>query len=265
MYSIYSIKTFLNEKAIRLKTEHMCKYVLCLVIIFLFSISIKVSAQQRGSLWVNVISGINNTWIINQNAYGNQEVEYSSAFGMTGGVGMSYFYNRKWGFNGSMLASKLGQNYKGYQAGAIAKRNVKLLYLEIPLLIMKGVPGMEYPTWISFGPDVMILLNAKQEYSRDGGSPLPNPEGMIVSDTKERFNIADVAVNLSLNRMYALNYSRKLMLLISLNSAVGLTDINKSAWHIPNTHDVYGRSHNFYVGMKIGLMYKVRVVGGRRW
>lgn len=265
MCNTYSINIFLFDKSIQLKTEHMKKYIMRLVIVFLISFSIKVQAQQRGSMWVNVISGVNNTWIINQNAYGNQEVEYSSAFGMTGGLGMSYFYNRKWGFSGSVLASQLGQNYKGYQAGAVADRKVKLLYLEIPLMVMKDVLDMTYPTWISFGPDVLILLNAKQEYNRDGGSQLPNPEGMYEGDTRDRFKPADVAVNLSLNRMYTLNYSRKLMLLLSLNSAIGLTDINKSAWQIPNKHDVYGRSHNFYIGMKIGLMYKVRLAGGRHW
>jgi hypothetical protein len=256
---------FWPARSFRLKTEHLEKFILNLIIIFLLCISVKVNAQQRGSLWVNVLTGVNNSWIINQNAYGNQEVEYSSAFGMTGGVGMSYFYNREWGFNGSVLASKLGQNYKGYQAGAVAERNVKLLYLEMPLLIMKGISGMEYPTWISFGPDILILLNAKQEYNRDGGANLPNPAGMVDGDTKDRFKPADVAVNLSLNRMYTLNYSRKLMLLLSLNSAIGLTDINTSAWQIPNKHDVYGRSHNFYIGMKVGLMYKVKLLGGRNW
>jgi len=243
----------------------MKKYILSLAIFFSISFTVKVQAQQRGSMWVNVISGVNNTWIINQNAYGNQEVEYSSAFGLTGGVGMSYFYNRHWGFNGSVLASKLGQNYKGYQAGAVAERDVKLLYLEMPLLIMRNVPGMLYPTWISFGPDILMLLNAEQKYNRDGGSNLPNPEGMYQGDTKDRFKPIDVAFNLSLNRMYTLNYSRKLMLLLSLNSAVGLTDINKTAWQIPNKHDVYGRSHNFYIGVKVGLMYKMKMAGGRHW
>jgi hypothetical protein len=261
----YSINAFSLDKSIHLKTELMKKYIMRLVIVFLISLSIKVQAQQSGSVWVNAITGVNNTWIINQNAYGNQEVEYSSAFGMTGGVGMSYFYNRKWGFNGSVLASKLGQNYKGYQAGAMADRKVKLLYLEIPLVVMKDVLGMQYPTWISFGPDILILLNAKQEYSREGGSNLSNPEGMMAGDAMDKFKKADIAVNLSLNRMYALNYSRKMMLLLSLNSALGLTDINESAWRIPNKHNEYGKSNNFYIGMKVGIMYKVGMAGGRHW
>jgi hypothetical protein len=243
----------------------MKKYILTLSLIVPVLFGVKVNAQQKGSIWLNVVTGVNSTWILNQNAYGNQEMEYGIKFGYTGGVGVSYFHDRNWGFNGSLLTSQLGQNYAGYQGGAEAVRKVKLLYLEVPLLVMKNIPDMLNPTWISFGPDVMLLLNAKQDYSRDGGSPLPNPEGMISGDTRDRFKTADVALNLSLNRMYTMNYSRKMMFLISLNSSLGLTDINKSAWQIPNTHDYYGKSHNFYIGIKVGMMFKLSRYGGGHW
>jgi hypothetical protein len=54
-----------------------------------------------------------------------------------------------------------------------------------------------------------------------------------------------------------------MMFLLSLNSAIGLTDINNTAWRIPNTHDAYGKSHNFYVGLKVGFMYKIKRLGIR--
>ncbi len=239
--------------------------ILCLVAIFMASFSFKVQAQQIGSVWVNALAGGNNPWIFNQNAYGNQEIEYAPTLGLTGGVGVSYFHNRNWGFNWSVFASNLGQNYSGYQGGGQAKREIKLSYLELPLLAMRNISDMRYPTWISFGPDIMILLDAKQDYSRDGGLPLPYPDGMFTYNTKERFNTVDVAVNLSLNRMYTLDYFQKLMFLISVNSTIGLTDINKSSWQIPNTHSDYGKSHNFYIGLKAGIMYKVRRIGYGNW
>ncbi len=240
---------------------------LCLVAILSAFYSFKVQAQQGGTMWINAIVGGNNTWILNQNAYGNQEIEYAPTLGLTGGVGVSLFYNRNWGFNGSLLASKMGQNYSGYQGGAEAKRKLKLTYLEVPLLAMRNIPDMRYPTWISFGPDVMVLLNAKQDYSREGGSTstLPNPDGMLAYKTKDRFNTIDIGVNLSLNRMYTLGYFQKFMFLISVNSTVGLTDINQSLWQIPNTHSDYGKSHNFYIGVKAGIMYKVKRIGRGHW
>jgi hypothetical protein len=235
------------------------------LIFFLMLLSVEGKSQQLHSLWINAVPGINSTWILNQNAYGNPEFEYSTSFGLTGGVGATYFYKRHWGFSGSVLLSKLGQSYSGVQAGGDADRKVRLTYLEIPLQMMKNVPGQLYPTWISFGPDVLILLNAKQLYNRVGGNPLSNPDGMIDGNVKERYKLVDVALNFSVNRMYNLDYFRKIMFLFSANTALGLTDVNSKEWQIPNTHDKYAGSHNFYVGIKVGLMFKVARLGGSNW
>jgi len=243
----------------------MNKSNLVYILIFLLLLTVEVKSQQAHSVWINAVSGINNTWIINQNAYGNPEFEYSTTFGLTGGLGATYFYRRHWGLNGSITVSKFGQNYSGMQAGGDADRKVNLTYLEIPLMIMRDIPGMAYPTWISYGPDVLILLNANQKYSRVGGNPLGNPEGMIDGNVKERYKLADVALSFSVNRMYNLDYFRKIMLLFSVNTAFGLTDINSKEWQIPNTHDIYSGSHNFYIGVKVGLMFKVARLGGSHW
>jgi len=243
----------------------MKKSTLIYILFFMLMHSVVVNAQQKKSLWLTATPGINSTWIINQNAYGNPEFEYATSFGFTGGLGLTYFYKRHWGLNGSLLVSKLGQNYSGVQSGGDADRKVKLMYLEVPLMIMKDIPGQQYPTWISFGPDVLILLNAVQEYSRVGGNPLPNPDGMIDGNVKDRYKLADVALSFSVNRMYNLDYFRKMMLLFSVNTALGLTDINATEWQIPNTHDVYTGSHNFYIGIKVGMMFKVARFGNGHW
>jgi hypothetical protein len=242
----------------------MKKYILSLIVILLLMNFIEIQAQPRRSYWINAVAGLNSNWILNQNAYGNPEMEYATTFGPTGGVGVSYFYNRQWGYNGSVFLSKIGQNYAGDQAGAAATRKVKLTYLEVPLLIMAQVPNMQNSTWFAFGPDVMILINAKQDYSRDGGNSLPNPDGMATGNVKDRFKRADIALNISMNQMYNLNYSRRAMFLFSINSSVGITDINKPEWQIPNVHGIYGKSRNFYIGIKAGLMFKI-ARGKSRW
>jgi hypothetical protein len=235
------------------------------IIVFLLLLVVEVKSQQLHSLWINAVPGLNSTWILNQNAYGNPEFEYSTSFGLNGGLGATYFYRKHWGLSGSVLVSKLGQNYSGVQAGGDADRKVKLTYLEIPLQMMKDIPGMLYPTWVSFGPDVLILLSAKQQYSRVGGNPLPSPEGMIDGNVKDRYKLADVALSFSVNRMYNLDYFRKMMFLFSVNTAFGLTDINSKDWQIANTHDKYAGSHNFYIGIKVGLMFKIARLGGSSW
>jgi hypothetical protein len=244
----------------------MKKHILSLIAIFMLVFSFHLEAQQVNSFWLNGITGINSNWILNQNAYGNPEMAYAPSFGFTGGVGASYFIRKKWAIDGSVLLSQLGQKYSGEQAGANAERKVTLNYLEVPLLFMRKIPFRKFPTWISAGPDIMILLRAKQEYSReDGGNNLPNPEGMAEGNITERFKPADIALNVSLNRMFDLNYFKSIMLLVSANSSFGLLDMNSAEWQIPNTHGVYAASHNFYIGIKVGLMFKAARFGGPRW
>lgn len=249
----------------RNKYLQMKKLKLAYILVFILLNSAALQAQQVRSLWMNVVAGGNSSWILNQNTYGNQEFEYATTFGFTGGIGATYFQKRHWGMNGSLLLTQAGQNYSGVQAQGDADRKVKLTYLEVPLLLMKDIRYMPYPTWISFGPDVLILLKANQLYSRVGGNPLPYPDGMIEGDVKERYKPVDVAIHFSVNRMYNLDYFRKVMFLFSINTAVGITDINARDWQLPNTHDIYGGSHNFYIGMKVGMMFKVARIGRSRW
>jgi hypothetical protein len=215
----------------------------------------KANAQHESTLWIDLITGVNSTWILNQNTYGNPEFEYATTFGFTGGLGTKYIFSDKWGFGASALVSMLGQDYSGIQSEGDAKRKVKLTYLEVPLTMMRVIPYKKYQTWISFGPSVMVLLNAQQQYHRNGGLPLPNPDGMKVGDIRKRFNSTDVGLSIALNKLFKLNDSGNSYFVVSFNGVFGLTDINSIEWQIPNMHGVYGSSHNFYVGVKGGLMF----------
>lgn len=239
------------------------KFIYIVVFILLFSVAMQ--AQQTRSVWLNAITGVNSNWILNQNAYGNPEFEYATSFGLTGGLGVTYFKHKHLGLNGSILLTQMGQNYRGEQGGGDADRKVKLTYLEVPLFFMKDIPSALYPTWISYGPHILILANARQEYSREGGRPLPFPEGMIDGNVKERYKPVDFALSVSVNRMYVLDYLRKTMFLFSVNTLVGLTDINSTDWQLPNMHNEYAGSHNFYIGVKAGIMFKVKRVGVKNW
>jgi len=55
------------------------------------------------------------------------------------------------------------------------------------------------------------------------------------------------------------------MVLFTINSSLGLLDMNSSKWQIPNTHNTYQPSHNFYIGGKVCLMLKVAKLGGLNW
>lgn len=126
----------------------MKKHIPGLTVILFLLLSLNTMAQRRNSVWISGAAGMNSNWILNQNAYGNQEMEYATSFSPSGGIGIMYFKNKEWGYSGSAYLSKLGQNYSGYQAGAPAVRKVKLYYIEVPLMLMKQIPDMQYPTWI---------------------------------------------------------------------------------------------------------------------
>ena len=243
----------------------MIKYIQFLVVILMLLNSFDIVAQHRRSLWINGITGVNGSLTINQNAYGNPEMAYAPTVGLTGGMGMSYFYDKKTAFNGSILYTKLGQNYSGVQAGGHAKRGIKLAYLEVPLMVMKQITVMRFPAWIALGPDVMVLLNANQLYSREGGNALQNPEWMASGIITDRFKRVDFAINASVSQFVDLKWYRKTILLLTLNTAIGLTDINSYEWQIPNSHGVYGRSYNFYMGFKVGLMFEAMRFGVAGW
>lgn len=246
----------------KINSKSMKKCFISLITFYLLLNIASVQAQEMRSYWLNGVVGLNSNLILNQNAYGNPEMKYASTFAPSLGMGFNYFFSGKLGFNTSVFMTKMGQNYTGEQAGGQAKRQVNLTYVEVPFLLMSKIPYSKYPTWISYGPDVMLLLKAKQGYNRVGGSPLQNPEGMAEGNITKRFKRGDVALNVSLNQLYSLNYFNNLMLLFSINSAVGLTDINKLK--TPNLHDIYGKSSNFYIGIKLGLMFKL-ASGNSKW
>lgn len=209
-------------------------------------------------MWIALTGGVNTSLIVNQNAYGNAEMDYASTVGLTGGPGVRYFISNKWGINSSVNWARLGQNYKGNQSGGDATRKVKLDYVEFHLLAMRRITTINQPTWIAFGPEIMLLTAAKQVYHRGEGSPLPHAEYLIegTTDIKNRFRPVDVALNLSLNRLFDVYKNRRFMLLVTANMAYGLTDINRSGWNNENLQGVYAGSHNFYMGIRAGVMYR---------
>jgi len=214
-------------------------------------------AQRPKTFWIAATAGVNTSLIINQNAYGNGELDYATTLGLTAGPGVRYFFSDKWGINSSLNWARLGQNYRGLQSGSLATRKVNLDYIAFHLLAMRRITRAAQPTWIAFGPEIMYLTAAKQEYHREAGNLLPGAEFLIEGNTdiKNRFRPVDFALNFSLNRMFDVLENRRIMLLITSNIAYGLTDISRSEWNIPNMHGKYAGSHNFYMGISAGFMF----------
>jgi hypothetical protein len=225
------------------------------LILFFILIPAGMFAQDEKSLWIDAKAGFNSVWLVNQNAYQNRELDYATTFGLTGGLGISYFLNDDWGVNTSPGYIKLGQNYNDKQSVGEVSRKVKLAYIQVPLLFMHKMPMTNDPTWIAFGPSLMFLTAASQEFKNSGEYPVNNPEGVITGDVKERYKPFDLALNFSVNKMYELRSSDNMMFLLSFDTSFGLLDINSKNWQMPNIHGDYSGTHNFYFGLKAGLMF----------
>jgi hypothetical protein len=237
-------------------------YLLLLLIILHATI---VFAQQKKSVWIHAIGGVNSSWIANQNAYGNPEFEYATTFKLSAGGGFTYYFNDKFGISAQGFTTGGGQNYAGNQRGGRALREVQFQFIEIPVLLHWRLANKSDMMWFTMGPDLLLLQSANQTYSRKGGKPLQNPDGMKEGDVLERYNTTDVALNLGLNKMIKLNYKGSFLLLLTFNTAFGAIDLNKEGWKTENLHGVYRMSNNYYFGIKAGLMQKIGQFGGGRW
>ena len=224
--------------------------------------------QINRTSWISGDFGVNNTWILNQNMYGNQELPYSPKVGFSGGLGFTYLSYTN-GYSTGLRIANLGQSYSGSMAGVNAKRKVNLTYLQLPVMAMHQMSGRFKTTWLEFGPQFMYLLSAHQDFSRNDGRPIVDLQTMSEGhvNVKNRFNPFDVMLKVGLTNMftstskYKLPYrpTEKLIWTLSLDGAIGLTDINQKQFQTENTHHIYGTSHNFYVGIRIGIMQKVKM------
>lgn len=216
-------------------------------------------AQRGGSFYLEPSGAITSRWIANQAIYGNGELPYVTSFGLFGGFRTYYFASSDVGFNYGIGYRRMGQNYEGEEAGAEAKRKLKLDYIQIPLLGMFALADREYPTWFSIGPQVCFLTKANQYFTREpGGESMNNPAYLPEGDTNvyQWFKPFDLMLVMEFNKMFRFSRAPRLTVNYTLESAFGILDINDEAYRIPNYRKIYGASHNMYFGFRVGIMYR---------
>ena len=237
---------------------NMKKILSCFILAIILTCPLLTTAQRVNSAWISADLGGNTAWILNQNAYGNPEMAYSPKFNVSG----SFTYNKflkQYGYSAGLGIGYLGQNYKGIMAEKPASRKVSLQYLQVPVLGMYYLDGYTQSKWLSFGLQFMYMLAAKQEFSREsGGRALPDSIPLYKTNVMDQFNRFDVMLKLEYTNVYSLGISHKMKALLSLKSAVGLTDINAKGYRVENIiQKTYGGSHNFYLGLHVGIMYNI--------
>jgi len=238
---------------------------LCIVILLVSPIM--TMGQQKNTSWISAGVGANNTWILNQNMYGNPELPYIAKFGYSGEISYQQINNIN-GYSVGIGIANLGQRYEGEMSGANAQRKVNLTYLKLPVMGIYNLGGKRQRTWLSVGPQLMFLLDARQDFNRTGDRLIPNPELISQGSVNmtNRFNPLDVMLAFGLTdfspikvrNVIPFSASEKIMWSLSLDGAVGLSDINQKQYQISNTHNEYAGSHNFYLGIRIGIMSNLK-------
>lgn len=215
-----------------------------------------LGAQDSSYFHVGFGGSINSVWIINQNIYGGPEIDYAPTLGGNIMLAAGYNFTPKSGLRLEPAYSWQGQSYEGDQTidgtKYTATRDVRLNYFLIPVLYRYTTGAGNTKFNLMVGPQLGFLLDANQEYLRDGVK-VEDPAGK--EEIKDRFNsldimlVADVGAQISLTADWFMTAGFRV--------AYGLTDMNAEDWQLENLDGVYEASKNFTAGITIGINYKI--------
>ncbi len=208
--------------------------------------------------------------ITNQNNYGLPfEMDYAVTFGGSGNVNVGFDFNKNLGLKLEIGFAKLGQKYADTRMENDTNykyaRNVKLNYLQLPLMFKYQSNGEVARFFFMVGPQFNFLLSAKQVYTKqdlsyDDYITVANKPVKIGEETiTERFNSFDVMARIDLG--VDIHVATNLFLNVALTMGYGLTDINAADWQNPlkNPNYDYNPSHNIYGGINFGINYMLPI------
>ena len=233
-----------------------------LICLVLFLSAGTAVAQKR--LYFGLQGTAMNTWITNQNNYDptRADMTYAATFGGGGNVNIGFDFNDHLGLVLQVGYAKLGQKSKQMIGDTNYTRNVKLNYLQIPLMFKYRSSGEVVRFYVMAGPQFDFLLSAEQEYYKNDASfydeSTINPithKPILIGESKitERYTTYDIFARLDLG--VDIKLMKSLFLNTGLTFAYGLTDINATDWRINNNSGVYNPSHNVAIGFNVGINY----------
>lgn len=216
-------------------------------VMFLLTLAFGVSAQEGFHLGAG--GGLYSSWIINQNAWGNPELEYATTFGNQFHLIAGYRLTDNIGIQVEPGFTSIGQNYDGKMLGFDSERSIDLSYITIPVLLHFTSNGDVTRFHLLAGPQFGILSKADHTFS---GLPFPF---MTNGDVSERFESSDIFGVLDIGADIFLDDN--FFISAGLRLSYGLMDINQDDpnWRIKNFSGIYEPSHNFYTGLNIGINY----------
>jgi hypothetical protein len=245
------------------------------IILIAFGLNIIVLgafAQKGKEVIIGVGGAVTNTWIINQNFYGEPEVDYAPKFSYAASLNLGYNFTGNIAVMTELQYSHQGQKYEGEQTWAghnfeIVERNIKLYYLNIPVFFKYSFGKDLTKFRFMIGPQFGLLMNAEQEYLRDGKKQPTtaydiNNVPFITTETviKDRYDNLDIGVAIDIGTDITL--SELFFINAGLRFNYGFKDVNTEPYHLVNFKgESYEPSNNLWGGIYFGINYKLDVQG----
>lgn len=238
------------------------------VALFIFSSSLM--AQKGKELIVGANGAMTGVVIMNQNFYGEPEVDYAPKMGYAASFNLGYHFSERLGIMGEFQYSLQGQKYEGDQTidGVIydVVRDIDLRYINLPLFFKFSSGDKLVRFRFLVGPQVGILLEATQKYTRSGekiGTLATDVDGnefvTDANDITDRFDKYDFGIAGDVGADFHL--SDVLCLTAGLRANYGFRDLNARAYRIDDLNGEYTPSHNVWGGLYFGIQYKIDVQG----
>jgi hypothetical protein len=197
-------------------------------------------------------------WTLNQNAYGDAELDYINTFHPA--FGLNGFYNLSDNFGVWLEIDKatLGQKYEDVAKNIT--REIKMNYLAIPVMAKYTSGGDVARFHFMIGPELAFLTKATQDYKL-GSVNFPGSRNDLdgksfvkaASDIKDRYIKMDFMLAFDIGA--DISITDNLILNAGLRGNYGLRDINAEAFRMNNKTGTYTASHNAYYGLQVGISY----------
>ncbi|MBN2173727.1 MAG: PorT family protein [Bacteroidales bacterium] len=247
---------------------------ICAAFIFVGSIAY---GQKGKEIVLGLGGALTSTSIINQNFYGEPEIDFAPKMGYGVQFTAGYYFNEYIAVVAEIQYSAQGQKYEGKQAftdpnTGIAynftkvERDIKLSYLNIPLFFKYTFGTHKAKFRFLVGPQLGYLLEATQDYIRDGkkiGTEITNLDGKDfvtdAGDITERFESIDFSFALDVGT--DIYFTKQLFLTAGFRGNYGFMDINATAYRLNDISGEYSPSHNLWGGLYIGINYLIDVQG----
>ena len=222
--------------------------------------------SQKG-LYFGLAGTIQSTWITNQNNYGLSEMDYKSTFGGAGNLNIGYDFTNHLGLKLEIGYSKFGQKYTDSKTDSLQNkydfaREIKMNYLTIPILFKYRTGGTIAKFFVAVGPQINMLLSAKQTYTVNGAPFVANIKTASGStfdvgkeDIKERYSSMDLVARVDLG--VEITLVKFLMLDIGATFNYGLMDLNATDYRLKDSTGNYHPSHAVYGGLNLGLNFRL--------